>query len=263
MPRLSVDMDLTYVPIEDRATSLRNASQALQRIADTMANSSPNLDAKVLPHTHDHYRAVVQGRDVQIKIELSPVTRGVIHEPINMEAHADVQDEFGYAAVNVVQAPDLYGGKICAALDRQHPRDLFDIKLLLDSDGFTRDVFEGFLVYLASSRRPMAELLAPDLKDLTEAYSNHFEGMTRDPVAIEELVAARERLLAVVSVHMTDNDKRFLLSLKSGAPSWELLPLPIIEQLPAIQWKLINIRRMSREKRSEMLNKLQSVLDDL
>lgn len=35
----------------------------------------------------------------------------------------------------VVLLPDLYGDKLCAALDRQHPRDLFDVKLLLDQDG--------------------------------------------------------------------------------------------------------------------------------
>ena len=261
MPRLSVDIDLTYVPIEDRETSLGNVSEALQRIVDTMVTSSPSLDAEVLPHTHDHYRAVVRGRDVQIKVELSPVTRGVIHEPIEMEAHAEVQREFGYAAMQVVQLPDLYGGKICAALDRQHPRDLYDVKLLLDSHGFTREVFEGFLVYLVSSPRPIAELLAPEFKDITEAYTNQFEGMTRAPVALEELLEAREKLVKDISAYITDTDKKFLLSLKSGDPRWELIPLPAIERLPAVQWKLINVRRMSPQRRGERLNILQSVLD--
>jgi hypothetical protein len=32
---------------------------------------------------------------------------------------------------------DLYGGKLCAALDRQHPRDLFDVGLLLRNEGIT------------------------------------------------------------------------------------------------------------------------------
>jgi len=263
MPRLSVDIDLTYVPIEDREVSLKNASEAMHRIADRMTGPSPGLDAKVVPSTHDHYRAMVHGRDVQIKIELSPVTRGVIHEPLEMEAHVEVQDEFGYAAMQVVQAPDLYGGKICAALDRQHPRDLFDVKLLLDSNGFTREVFEGFLVYLLSSPRPIAELLAPHLKDTTDAYTNQFEGMTRNPVANEELVQARDRLVANISAHMTDNDKDFLLSFKSGTPQWDLMPVPVIEQLPAIRWKLMNIHRMSQIKHRKMLINLQSVLDEM
>ena len=263
MPRLSVDIDLTYVPIENREISLKNASEALHRIVDKMTGSSPGLDAKVVPSTHDHYRAMVHGRDVQIKIELNPVTRGVIHEPLEMEAHVEVQDEFGFAAMQVVQAPDLYGGKICAALDRQHPRDLFDVKLLLDSNGFTREVFEGFLVYLLSSPRPMAELLAPHLKDTTDAYTNHFEGMTRNPVTNEELVQARDRLVADISAYMTDNDKDFLLSFKSGTPQWDLMPVPVIEQLPAVRWKLMNIHRMSQKKHRKMLINLQSVVDGM
>ena len=33
-PRLSVDIDLVYVPVEDRETSLRGIDEALRRIAD-------------------------------------------------------------------------------------------------------------------------------------------------------------------------------------------------------------------------------------
>lgn len=46
---------------------------------------------------------------------------------------------------------DLYGGKLHAALDRRHPRDLFDVRLLYQNEGLTDDLFRVFMVYVASS----------------------------------------------------------------------------------------------------------------
>jgi predicted nucleotidyltransferase component of viral defense system len=57
-----------------------------------------------------------------------------------MDLIESVEDEFGYTSIDVVSLADLYGGKICAALDRQHPRDLFDIKLLLERQGLSQGI---------------------------------------------------------------------------------------------------------------------------
>jgi len=35
---------------------------------------------------------------------------------------------FGFAGMEVLSFPDLYAGKIIAALNRHHSRDLFDIR---------------------------------------------------------------------------------------------------------------------------------------
>src|SRR3546814_1358815 len=72
--------------------------------------------------------------------------------------------------MQVVALPDLYAGKIAAALDRQHPRDLFDILHLYENEGITDDLFRAFLVYLVSHNRPAHELLAPHLLDLEDCY---------------------------------------------------------------------------------------------
>ena len=118
MPRLSVDIDLTYLPLEDRETSLANARAALQRIVDDMTQPSPRLEAQLQVGNNSELRALVYGLEVQIKIELSPVFRGSVHEPADMDIHKKVEREFGFASVSVLQKPDLYGGKICAAVDR-------------------------------------------------------------------------------------------------------------------------------------------------
>ncbi len=68
--------------------------------------------------------------------------------------------------IPVLSFADLYGGKICAALDRQHPRDLFDIKLLSEARGLNEEVSQAFVIYLASHNRPMSELLSPNFQGM-------------------------------------------------------------------------------------------------
>ncbi|WP_260683927.1 nucleotidyl transferase AbiEii/AbiGii toxin family protein [Rhizobium laguerreae] len=57
-----------------------------------------------------------------------------------------VEDQFGFAEMQVVAFEDLFGGKLHAAVDRQHPRDLFDVKLLYEHEELTDPLFRTFLV---------------------------------------------------------------------------------------------------------------------
>lgn len=263
MPRLSVDIDLTYLPIEDRDTSLSSARAALERIVSAMMSVSPRMEAQVDYVSAEGLRAWVADAGVRVKIEINPVLRGAIVEPATMEVHPEVQEVLGFAEIQVLQRPDLYGGKICAALDRQHPRDLFDIHRLLEADGLTRQVFEGFLIYLISHGRPIAELLSPRLKDISTAYENQFMGMTEQPVSQEVLIEARDSLLRQIANRITESDKEFLLSVKRGTPQWERLSFAGVAQLPAVRWKQENIRKMTSAHRQAALSRLESVLEGL
>lgn len=263
MPRISVDIDLTYLPIEDRDTSLVEARAALERIVSSMITASPHLNARQEATSADVLRAWVFGDNARIKIEVSSVFRGALAPPVEMEVHAQVQAALGYATMQVIQKPDLYGGKICAALDRQHPRDLFDVHLLLRDSGLTRDVFEAFLVYLISSSRPIAELLQPRWKDISGVFERQFRGMTQEPVELDTLLEAGQALHARISELITEDDKRFLLSVKRGDPEWDLLRVANVSELPAVQWKLQNIRRMTKDRHRAALEKLEQVLTKL
>ena len=261
MPRLSVDIDLAYVTSEPRQQALADARAALSRISEKITGSLPGATAERQSNRDDELRVLVHRGGVQIKIEVSPVLRGTVHPPTEQDVRPEVEDAFGFAAVPVVSLPDLYGGKICAALDRQHPRDLFDVMLLLREDGLTREVFEGFLVYLISHKRPIAELLAPNRKDLQQIFELEFAGMTREEVTLGALDEAFEALLAALWRQMTEHDARFLLSLKDAAPDWTLLGLQGIDELPAVRWKLHNLERMGAEKRAAARSKLEAVLE--
>ena len=157
---------------------------------------------------------------------------------------------------------DLYASKLCAALDRSHPRDWFDIRLLLQHEGFDDPLRQAFVVYLASHPRPMAELLAPHFKALGTAYSREFEGMARQPVTVAELEATQLEVPALLRSMLTNAERRFLLSIKLGEPDWSLLPIPHLEQLPAVRWKLDNIQALKRNpvKHTDAVERLRRIL---
>lgn len=260
MPRLSVDIDLAYLPIEDRQKSLRSCKQALSAVAESMRSTSPQHDVHEQFGRLDELRLLVRDHGVQIKVEVSPVLRGAVFPPVTRDIHPVANREFGFAHMTVLSEPDLYGGKICAALDRQHPRDLFDVMLLLRSEGLTRAIFDGFLVYLISHGRPIAELLDPRPKDLSKSFENQFQGMTREAISLEQLVQARDDLLTELARQMTDRDKEFLLSVKRGKPDWSLHSVADIDQLPAVRWKLQNVQSMPEGKHLEALSNLEEIL---
>lgn len=158
-----------------------------------------------------------------------------------------VEEEFGFASIQVVSFEDLFGGKLHAAVDRQHPRDLFDVKLLYENEGFTDALFRTFLVYIASSPRPAHELLSPSLSKLDEPFAREFVGMTTIPITLEELAETRGRLLADIRARLNANTHRFLTTLHDGAPDFEAIGLPQAAELPAVRWKLLNLKKLSAE----------------
>jgi predicted nucleotidyltransferase component of viral defense system len=262
-PRLSVDIDLAYLPLEPRDEALHRCRQALQRLAQAIGTQLPGVKADLQDNRRDELRILVRRGRSQVKVEVSPVLRGTVHPPQQLDVVEAVEDEYGFASVSVVSLPDLYGGKLCAALDRQHPRDLFDVKLLLDQGGLDRSVFEGFLVYLLGHPRPMNEVINPRMKPLEAIYRKEFVGMAITDIPLPQLEEVQSRLLERLAQLFTDDDARFLLSFKQGEPDWSLFPVQGVDQLPAVMWKLANIRKMGAEKHGQALEALDEVLRKL
>ncbi len=261
LPRLSVDIDLVYLPSEDRNKALLHIKEALTRIHDNLQSAISGTSIhKSFDEKADALRLVVSKGSVQVKIELSPVLRGTVYAPEERDVSALVEDEFGYVSAPLVSIPDLYGGKICAALDRQHPRDLFDVKLLLENEGLTNEIRKAVLVYMMSHPRPISELIAPHFKDLSQIYANEFVGMTTEPVSLAQLEETRETLVRKLNRSLTADEKLFLMSFKQGKPNWEQLGLGGVDLLPAIRWKQLNLNKMKATKRQEAVDKLEGAL---
>jgi hypothetical protein len=248
MPRLSVDIDLTYLPIEDRATSLRGIDEALGRIVDGLSQGHRDMRIqRIAGGGNNETRILIGNGRAQIKIETSPVMRGTVIPPRLMQVAEAVEDEFGFAEMQVLSFEDLFGGKLHAALDRTHPRDLYDVKLLYDHEGLTYDLFRVFLVYVACSGRPMHELLGADRPSQTDLYTQEFAGMARDPVSLEQLEEARERLVSDIRDRLRGNVAAFLLSLHDAQPDFNLIGLPQAEDLPDVRWRCLNLERLKSD----------------
>jgi predicted nucleotidyltransferase component of viral defense system len=264
MPRLSVDIDLTYLPFDGRPDALRNISGALGRIKKRLENSIPGIKVTPALRESEDVKLNCQLRNAQIKIEVNTTTRGHIY-PVRLLSVTDtVQKEFQkFAAINIVSHAELFGGKICAALDRQHPRDLFDVHLLLEKEGFTDDVKIGFVTALLSHMRTMGEILNPHLLDQKSAFEKQFAGMASVPFIYEDYEKTRTKLISTIQSCWTETDRSFLLSFKRGAPEWNLFPITNLKDLPAVRWKLGNIIKLIRgnpKKHAELLSFLEENL---
>ena len=262
MPRLSVDIDLAYLPVEDRQTSLTNIDKAFAAIATDIEQhiAGASVNTALLKGTGKRNKLVVWQKEISVKIEVSPVLRGSVYPAEFGELCARAQATFGFARIQLLSFEDLYAGKLCAALDRQHPRDLYDVQLLFNNEGINEQMKNAFLVYLMSHNRPMAELLEPTPQDISPLFRAEFEGMTYEPVSLEQLEKTFQKMVLKIHASMTDADRNFLLALKRGTPDWQTFALPEAERLPAIQWKIYNLDRMNSGKRKKAAAKLEKVL---
>jgi predicted nucleotidyltransferase component of viral defense system len=263
LPRLSVDIDLTYLPIEDRDSTLANISDILTTISRDISKAMPQVMIQPLKATDGRLRKlVVRSGLVTVKVEPNETIRGSVFPCELRDLAPQVEEEFGlFMSVQTLSLADLYGGKICAALDRQHPRDLFDVQMLLANEGLTPAIRTAFLVYLISHNRPMVEVLQPNRQLLETAFNNEFLGMSRLSVSCEELIVVRERLIDLLRLSLSIDEKRFLLSVKELEPDWTLLGVTGVEELPAVRWKLQNLAKMPKQKHKLAVAKLKEVLD--
>jgi predicted nucleotidyltransferase component of viral defense system len=264
MPRLSVDIDLTYLPFDNRETALMNISDSLGRISEHIIGSVSGTTITNLAVEGNDIKLLVKSQIAQIKIEVNTVSRGHLHPVRLLQVNEKVQERFKkFAAIQVVSDAELYGSKVCAALDRQHPRDLFDVYLLFKESAYNEDIKNGFIQALVSHMRTMQEVLHPHRLDQRHVFENQFHGMSDIPFTYEDFDKTREELINTINSSLSERDRSFLLSFKRGDPDWNLYPIEGIKELSAVQWKLLNIKnliKLNPGKHKELLSKLETLL---
>lgn len=265
MPRLSVDIDLTWLPFDSRTIALSGITDALRRVKERVEATIPNCRATLVPQSDGQEAKLnCQTQTAQIKVEVNTTIRGHLLPSRMMDVSDTVEGEFGhFVSVNVVSHAELFGGKICAALDRQHPRDLFDVHHMLENEGFTDEIRMGFMASLLSHGRPIHEMIRPNFQDQRQAFEAQFAGMAFTPFNYADFEATRERLVHAINDAWTDNDRTFLLSFKRGEPDWGLFPIENLLQLPAVQWKLQNIQKLREQDPSKHAEQLKALKERL
>lgn len=258
MPRLSVDIDLTYVEIAQRNETLEGVNASLLRIKERIEGLRASIRVQHKAHV---CKLLLDEHGTTIKIEVNMVGRGLLGETIKAPLCDKAQEEFDvFCAMPIVPLAQLYGGKLCAAIDRQHPRDLFDVKLLLDNEGFTKEIKRGFLFGLVSSNRPTYEMLNPHLQDQRSAFERQFEGMSAEAFSYDDYEATRLQLIDIINTNFDDNDKAFLLSLNRLEPDWSIYDY---QEFPSVKWKILNLEKFKKEKPDsyqQQLSELESIL---
>jgi predicted nucleotidyltransferase component of viral defense system len=247
MPRLSVDIDVVFVRHDlAREDALQAIGAELAAVQKRVAALGHDVE---LRKNKDGTEAklFVRSADAEVKVEVNFVFRGTVMEPTRRSLTTAAQKMFSAdIQVPVLADAELYGSKLVAALDRQHPRDLFDVQLMLDTHGWEESLLDCFVVYLAGHNRPTHEVLFPNEKPLEAVFKAEFEGMTTAPVELDALLATRRRMLEELPRSLLPRHCDFLLSMVRAEPAWSLLPYAHLEQLPALQWKLANLYKLKR-----------------
>ena len=253
--RLSIDIDLTYIPLEDRATSLAHINDALKRIADKVEKQIKG--ANVI-RRFDICKLTCEWRGCQVKIEVNQTKRGIVGgEPLVLPLCPKAQDLFEMEVeARIVPLTLLYGGKIAAALSRQHPRDLFDIKHMTMP---IKQARLGFIFCLLGSDRPIHESFAPSMIDQREAMENQFAGMSDVPFTYDDFEATRTRLIADTKSMLTDEDKRFLISFEQGEPDWDSVEYGYFAEYPSVKWKLLNLAKLKQDNFDKLQNEAEKL----
>ena len=262
-PRLSVDIDLTYCPLDERDVAFVAMREGLQRTVRVLQTRLLGVQCTHTQPTGGD-KLLVRYDGISVKVEPNGIIRGTVFPTEIRSLCPEAQTLFGTTiSARCLSEADLYGGKICAALDRQHPRDLFDVLPLMRMGEIAEDTKKAFLVYALSHPRPLAELLSPRPQPLEQIFRTEFSGMTREPVTLETLEEAREWIIQAARSRLTLDECRFLLSCKAGEPDWSLAGLPTyVPLLPAVRWKLYNIAELRQhpKKHKAALVKLEKCL---
>ena len=247
MPRLSVDIDLTFIPFSDnRNEDLRKIRLSLESVKNRLKRMFPNMRFKDEKRAEEELKLLCTKDNTTVKVEVNQINRGLIAEPCTKILCSRAEEELNrFCEIKTVSTGQLWGGKLNAALERQHPRDIFDIKNMLQEIGFTKEIKQGFLFFLLSGKRPIDEVLKPNFINQRVVFDSQFSGMTNQEFTYREFEKIREELVLTVKNSMTDKDKTFLISFAEGNPNWENFDY---SKYPAINMETIKYQKIKIRK---------------
>ena len=249
MPRLSVDIDVVFTDHGlARDEALAEIQTTLQSAAKELENAGFEVDQSKKT-TGEDVKLFVRDDKAEVKIEVNHVFRGVLLPVATVPLAPAARNMFTSGlTVPMLAVREIYGSKLVAAMDRQHPRDIFDVMKMKEKFGLDEGFVDCFVAYLAGHGRPVHEVLFSNDAPFDVIYESHFIGLTKDQVSLETLLKVRSDLKADLPKALTSNHKQFLLSLVKLEPAWDLMPFRHLKDLPALKWKMANLEKLRASK---------------
>ena len=261
MPRLSVDIDLTFTIIGEREKDIQKIRLLLEKLKERIEKRIPSITFPDPIVALENLKINCVTKDATVKIEVNQINRGLMSPSRVMTLCKKAQEEFdSFCEISVVSSEQLWGGKLIAALDRQHPRDLFDINNMLSTIGFTEDIKKGFIFFLLCSKRPIHEVLDPQFTNQEDVFGSQFDGMTDETFTNDKYEGVKDQLIETIHKSLNKEDKDFLLAFAKGDPNWDGVDYSLYL---AVRWKLLNIDKLKKanpEKFHEQITLLEQVL---
>ena len=260
MPRLSVDIDLVYLPVNSRQEALREIRATLREYQKKFLGLGFSAIMTKGGEDHSVPKLVIARGEVAIKIEPNTIIRGSFYPVTKRSLMPGVSRLFGQELeVACLERRELLAGKLVAMLDRQHPRDIFDMMCFMEEQPSLEILRDPLMGYLLQAGCSFSEVLNPNLKNIEEVFHSSFQGMTRKTVALQDLVKCRATIIKKLPAILGCEFEEFLISLLERKPKWKLLPYKNIEDYPGIRWKVLNINKMSAEKVRKELQSIKAV----
>lgn len=264
IPRLSVDIDLTFLPFSMRDKDLAQIAALLNRLRNLLLKTIPGINIKEPKTNETEYKLFCSLNNTEIKIEVNTINRGIYQKPDLLPLNNAAQEQFNvFCEMQIVSLGQLFGGKIVAAFDRQHPRDLFDVKKMLETFGYSPEIMEGFIFCLLSSKRPIHEILNPSFLNHETTLNSQFSGMTKEKFTYKMYENTRVQLIETVKNNISSEVAKLLISFSEGKPEWGIFNF---EVFPGIKWKLLNIQKLKEqnpEKHNKQILELKKVLKNI
>lgn len=261
LPRLSVDIDLCYLPICDRKQTISEIDKNLKLLKKIIEDRLKWKVVQTYTKAESLSKLIVHSPLGDVKIEPNYTLRGSVWDTSTLELSNKSREILGAeASVKCLSFEDTYAGKFCAALDRQHPRDLFDLHILFKESKITPQIVKTFIVYLLQSNRPFHEILSPNCIEIGSVYESEFKGMANEEVSLSVLENIQRHFPGLLMGQFSEQDKKFLMQVSDGTLNWNLLGIGDYSHLTGIAWRMRNIGLMDEGKKSVLNEALGRVL---
>ena len=190
----------------------------------------------------------IESNGTSVKVEINKIGRGTLLPPVSMTLCEKAADFFDCDLTLPLLAPEeIYAGKFMAALSRQHPRDLYDVREFFRHKEITPLLADCFVAYLLMGKEPLHEaLFSPDNLEKT-SFTKNTEGMLLSPCSWDDLLPVRHQLQFALIESITEKHKQFLLSFVNASPDFSLMPFPHLKDMPSVKWKLKNLRKLKSQ----------------